>query len=169
MSRPIYLTSDIRRLEQAAGSAPLMERAGAAAAELAARIASDKSKDILILAGPGNNGGDAVIAAERLKENFFRVHVVKRPEELPKDAIHWSLVIDGLFGIGLTRPVEGDYAKLVDYANRQSCPVLALDVPSGLASDSGRVLGAHHHGMTPPLPRSFPAPRPCPAAGEPLI
>jgi NAD(P)H-hydrate repair Nnr-like enzyme with NAD(P)H-hydrate epimerase domain len=56
MRGPIYLTADIRRIEQAAGNAPLMQRAGAAAAELAAKIASDKSKDILVLAGPGNNG-----------------------------------------------------------------------------------------------------------------
>ena len=53
----------------------------------------------------------------------------------------WGLVVDGLFGIGLARAIEGDYAKLVDYANAQSCPVLALDIPSGLHSDTGRVLG----------------------------
>ena len=138
MRGPIYTTADIRRIEQAAGAAPLMERAGAAAAELAARLASDKSKDILVLAGPGNNGGDARIAAERLKEKFFRVTVVEK--ELPADK-PWALVIDGLFGIGLARPIEGDHAKLVEYANRQTCPVLALDVPSGIASDSGRVMG----------------------------
>jgi hydroxyethylthiazole kinase-like uncharacterized protein yjeF len=50
-------------------------------------------------------------------------------------------VIDGLFGIGLVRPVEGDYAKLAEFANAQACPVLALDIPSGLESDTGRVLG----------------------------
>ncbi|MGH8721913.1 MAG: NAD(P)H-hydrate dehydratase, partial [Burkholderiales bacterium] len=47
----------------------------------------------------------------------------------------------GLFGIGLARPVEGDFARLVDYVNAQRCPVLALDIPSGIASDTGRVLG----------------------------
>src|SRR5262249_41877525 len=108
--------------------------------ELAAKIASDTSKDVLVLAGPGNNGGDALIAAEILKQKFFRTHVVKRPEELTEGK-HWGLVIDGLFGIGLARDIDGDYAKLVEYANRQSCPVLALDVPSGLQSDTGRVLG----------------------------
>jgi len=142
MQGPIYLTADIRRIEQAAGEQALMERAGAAAAELAARLASDKAKDILILAGPGNNGGDASIAAEMLKKSFFRVTLVRRPEELPKDNIDWALVIDGLFGIGLARPVEGGYAKLVEYANRQRCPVLALDVPSGIQSDTGQALGS---------------------------
>ena len=138
MLGPIYLTADIRRIEQAAGNVPLMERAGAAAADLAAKIASDKSKDILVLAGPGNNGGDARIAAELLKQRFFRVTIAET--EIPADK-PWALVIDGLFGIGLARPIEGDYAKLVDYVNRQTCPVLAIDVPSGIQSDSGRVLG----------------------------
>jgi hydroxyethylthiazole kinase-like uncharacterized protein yjeF len=139
---PIYLTADIRRIEAAAGnvSPPLMERAGAAAAELAMQLASDKSKDILVLAGPGNNGGDARIAAEILRQKFSRVTLVERPEELPEGK-HWGLVIDGLFGIGLARPVEGDYRKLIEYANAQRCPVLALDVPSGIQSDTGRVLG----------------------------
>jgi hydroxyethylthiazole kinase-like uncharacterized protein yjeF len=118
---------------------PLMERAGAAAATLAARLASDRNKDVLVLAGPGNNGGDARIVAARLQEQFFRVTVASRPQELPDKS--WGLVVDGLFGIGLARDVEGPYARLVDYANQQRCPVLALDVPSGLQSDTGRVLG----------------------------
>ncbi|HZS68901.1 MAG TPA: NAD(P)H-hydrate dehydratase [Burkholderiales bacterium] len=141
MSSPICLTDDIRRIEKAAGDAkpPLMERAGAAAAALAARLASDKTKDILILAGPGNNGGDARIAASRLAQAFHRVSVATRPDEIPDKK--WGLVIDGLFGIGLTRNIEGEYARLVEYANAQVCPVLALDIPSGLQSDSGRVMG----------------------------
>ena len=72
---PVYLCQDIRRIERAAGDAKpaLMERAGAAAAEMAATLAGDKGKHILVLAGPGNNGGDARVVAERLKEKFFRV------------------------------------------------------------------------------------------------
>src|SRR6185436_4190673 len=53
----------------------------------------------------------------------------------------WALVVDGLFGIGLAREPQGDYAKLVALANSQKCPVLALDIPSGLVSDTGRILG----------------------------
>jgi hydroxyethylthiazole kinase-like uncharacterized protein yjeF len=138
---PIYLTEAIRRIERAAGEVvpALMERAGAAAAELAATLASDKGKDVLVLAGPGNNGGDARIVAERLKERFFRVSVVTRAADIADKS--WSLVIDGLFGIGLARDIAGEHAALVDYANRQRCPVLALDIPSGLHSDTGRVLG----------------------------
>lgn len=140
MSQPIYLTADIRRVEQAAGDVtpPLMERAGAAAAELAEKIVA--GKDILVLAGPGNNGGDARIAAARLQERFFRVAVAASPGEIPQDR-NWGLVIDGLFGIGLARNIGGEHAALVEYANRQRCPVLALDVPSGIQSDTGQVLG----------------------------
>ena len=141
MPSPVYLTEDIRRIERAAldVSPPLMERAGAAAARLAARLASDKQKDILVLAGPGNNGGDARIAAARLKDEFYRVTVAGRMDEIPQ--AKWALVIDGLFGIGLGRDIGGDYAALIDYANRQDCLRLALDIPSGLHSDTGRVMG----------------------------
>ena len=140
MSQPIYLTADIRRIEQATGNVtpPLMERAGAAAAELAEKIVA--GQDILVLAGPGNNGGDARIAAARLQERFFRVTVAGSPGEIPPGRT-WGLVIDGLFGIGLARNIAGEYATLVEYANRQRCPVLALDVPSGIQSDTGQVLG----------------------------
>ena len=74
MPQPVYLTEDIRRIEQAAGnvSPSLMERAGAAAAELAAALLPDTGKDVLVLAGPGNNGGDALIVARILKDKFFR-------------------------------------------------------------------------------------------------
>ncbi|MBV8031867.1 MAG: NAD(P)H-hydrate dehydratase [Betaproteobacteria bacterium] len=116
-----------------------MERAGRAAAALAARLASDRAKDVLVLAGPGNNGGDARVVARLLGEQFFRVTVATKPPKVPPRP--WGLVVDGLFGIGLGRELSGDYAKLVEIVNAQSCPVLALDVPSGLDADTGRVLG----------------------------
>ncbi|MBS0335832.1 MAG: NAD(P)H-hydrate dehydratase [Proteobacteria bacterium] len=144
MSVPVYTTEDIRRIEAAAGNAQpsLMERAGLAAADLAAGLVADRGKDILVLAGPGNNGGDARIAARILGERFFRVTVLTASDagQLPAGR-RWALVVDGLFGIGLERAVTGDFARLVDYANAQHCPVLALDIPSGLASDTGRALG----------------------------
>ena len=166
MSRPIYLTEDIRRIEAAAGAvAPtLMARAGRAAADLALRLVPDQGKDVLVLAGPGNNGGDAYEVAVHLKAAFLRVTVVSPadPAKLPPDAAEalrkwqaaggevlsevpadrrWSLVVDGLFGIGLTRAPEGAYAQLIEFANAQSCPMLALDIPSGLGSDTGSALG----------------------------
>ncbi|KPK07174.1 MAG: sugar kinase [Betaproteobacteria bacterium SG8_39] len=162
----MYLTEDIRRIEAAAGavSPKLMVRAGEAAAALALQLVPEQGKDVLVLAGPGNNGGDAYEVAARLKAAFLRVTVVSPadPAKLPPDAAdalrkwqaadgetlsavpegpRWSLVVDGLFGVGLARPAEGEYAHLIEFANAQRCPVLALDIPSGLASDSGRALG----------------------------
>ncbi|HWA37353.1 MAG TPA: NAD(P)H-hydrate dehydratase [Burkholderiales bacterium] len=142
MSVPLYLTADLRRMEESARGAtpPLMERAGAAAAALAARIAGERAKDVLVLAGPGDNGGDARIVASLLRERFFRVALATRPDEIPAER-RWALVVDGLFGIGLSRPIAGDYARMVEHANRQRCPVLALDVPSGLDADTGALHG----------------------------
>jgi hydroxyethylthiazole kinase-like uncharacterized protein yjeF len=141
MTQPIALTAEIRRIESEAGDAapPLMERAGAAAAELAARLASEREKDVLVLAGPGHNGGDARVVARLLGERFFRVTLASHAADVPER--RWGLVVDGLFGIGLARPIEGEYAELVALANAQACPVLALDIASGVASDTGRVLG----------------------------
>lgn len=141
---PVYRTADIRRIEAAAGNVEpsLMERAALAASDLAVVLASERGKDILVLAGPGNNGGDARITARILTERFFRVTMVTASEAttLPVGKT-WALIIDGLFGTGLTRDIVGNYARIVDYANAQPCRVLALDIPSGLASDTGRVLG----------------------------
>src|SRR5207302_9660289 len=89
--------------------------------------------------------GRAVLGAgeagppRRLQEQFYRVSVAGRMEEIADRK--WGLVIDGLFGIGLARDIDGEYARMVEYATRQDCPVLALDIPSGLHSDSGRVMG----------------------------
>src|SRR4051812_3798884 len=165
---PVYLTEHIRRLEALAGAdadPPLMQRAGLAAAELARELIADSRRPILVFAGPGNNGGDAFVVATHLMQWWHRVSVVFAgdPERLPADAraafdvwrkasgevltepppntINAALVIDGMFGIGLQRDLDGMYSQWVNYINDQSGPVLALDVPSGLHSDSGRVLG----------------------------
>jgi hydroxyethylthiazole kinase-like uncharacterized protein yjeF len=142
----------------------LMEKAGAAAAELAGTLASDSGAPVLILAGPGNNGGDALVVARRLRAQGFRVDVVSRaePAHLPPDAARawadwrdnggtllteippsqrYSLVVDGLFGVGLQRDITGEDARWIAQANTLNCPKLALDVPSGLDADSGRVCG----------------------------
>ncbi len=163
---PIYTTAAMRRLEAlAAGGTPtLMERAGAAAAEAARRMCGEKSRNILVVAGPGNNGGDAFETATLLKRGFFRVTVVFAGERgrLPKDAqaalgkwetadgtllpdiphaTHFDLVIDGLFGIGLTRPLAGAHAALVEKINALGVPILSLDIPSGINADTGAVMG----------------------------
>ncbi|HNC19191.1 MAG TPA: NAD(P)H-hydrate epimerase, partial [Accumulibacter sp.] len=167
-SRPLYQAADLRRIEQLAADQPLMERAGLAAADLAACLSGNPGQAVLILAGPGNNGGDAFVAARHLRQRGFAVHLVFAGDagRLPKDAavayqrfiddggqpIHevpsapsWGLIIDGLFGIGLQRPIDGVHGELVRAANaladRAGCPLLALDCPSGLDADRGHCRG----------------------------
>jgi len=163
---PIYTTPAIRKLEELAApaSGTLMERAGTAAAELARDLCGDTAKAILVVAGPGNNGGDAFEVAAHLKRWFFRVSVVFSGErdKLPKDArvalgkweaaggtllreipeqSRFDLAVDGLFGTGLARPLAGAHGALVQKLNALGVPILALDVPSGVDADTGAVLG----------------------------
>jgi hydroxyethylthiazole kinase-like uncharacterized protein yjeF len=163
---PIYTTPAIRRLEELAApaSGTLMERAGLAAAEFARGICGDTAKSVLVVAGPGNNGGDAFEVAAHLKRWFFRVSVVFSGErdKLPKDAraalgkweaaggtlekdipgdTRFDLGVDGLFGTGLKRPLAGIHGALVEKLNALGTPILALDIPSGIDADTGAVLG----------------------------
>lgn len=160
----LYRSPSLRQIEAAHAGEPLMQRAGAAAADWAVTLAGERNRAILVLAGPGNNGGDAFEAARLLHQRFFDVRVVflGQAEKLPPDAaaarqdfinaggatitaipedVRWSLIIDGLFGIGLTREPEGAYAQWIAKANhlaqRDNCPLLALDCPSGLNADTG--------------------------------
>jgi hydroxyethylthiazole kinase-like uncharacterized protein yjeF len=166
---PIYRSADVRAIEAAAAAATappqLMEKAGLAAAEIAREVSSGTGKPVLVLAGPGNNGGDALVVARHLKQWYFNVSVVFAGDErkLSADASaalrawraaggsiagalptaqDWGLVVDGIFGIGLEREVTGRHAEWVAAVNRLRAPVLALDVPSGLQSDTGRVTGS---------------------------
>ncbi|HWU34558.1 MAG TPA: NAD(P)H-hydrate dehydratase [Methylovorus sp.] len=161
----LYLTDSIRKLEQQHAAEPLMERAGHAVATLARSLLAEGHHRILVVAGPGNNGGDAFVAARYLKAWWHEVTVVfvGQRASLPPDAAHaydgwlqcggevvdqwpqaasdWQLVIDGLFGIGLQRPLTGAMADMVARINSLAVPVLAIDIPSGLAADTGVVLG----------------------------
>lgn len=167
---PIYLTAEIREIERLATTLPgppaLMEKAGLAAAEVARdRLLTTEKNRVLVLAGPGNNGGDAFVVARHLQAWWFKVTLVfsgerGRLSNEAKQALdawlaaggeilaaipaqkNWNAVIDGLFGIGLERDLEGEYLELVNAVNRMHLPVLALDIPSGLGSDNGSVRGA---------------------------
>ena len=149
------------RLAIAAGTPgmTLMEAAGRAVAEAAAALVPDGP--VVVVAGPGNNGGDGFVAARRLMAGGRDVTVallgdaarLKGDAAIARD--RWSgptiaaaaplppaaLVIDALFGAGLDRPLSGAAAALVDAMNAGSAPVLAVDVPSGLHGDTGRPLG----------------------------
>ncbi len=165
MATRLYRSTSLRMIEALNAGAPLMHRAGAAAADWATQLATQRECPVLILAGPGNNGGDAFEAARLLRERFFATCVVFAgdPLALPPDAAaackrfsdaggttigaipdsgRWSLIIDGLFGLGLGRAPAGQYAEWIATANalavRDTCPLLALDCPSGLDADTGR-------------------------------
>ena len=138
---PLLRGSELRELEKrhAGARPPLMERAGRAAADHARQLLQGSRAPVLILAGPGNNGGDARVMAQVLQQRGTAVVVAGPGDAVP--AGRYGMVVDGLFGIGLGRPVEGAWADLIARINTFAGPVLALDVPSGLDGDTGRVLG----------------------------
>ncbi|RCL00327.1 MAG: putative sugar kinase [Candidatus Tokpelaia sp. JSC085] len=143
-----------------------MAKAGLAAAAMVRKMLQEHDAyNVLVLAGIGNNGGDALVAARHLKATWHQVAVVFTGdrEKLPADAAaaydawvveggelcseiplpgRWQVVVDGLFGIGLSRDLDARYCKLIEQVNALSLPVLALDISSGLCMATGRVLGA---------------------------
>lgn len=177
---PLLTLGDLRGAEaQASAALPphtLMARAGQSAARLLReQLALDTSADpashrVWLIAGPGNNGGDALVVATELHRAGIAVDVCMPIEVKPDDA-RWALdaaraagvpitteapaslddyrwLVDGMFGIGLTRPLEGVFASVARQlsarakARPRTGGVLALDVPSGLDSDTGTIVGA---------------------------
>ncbi len=167
---PLFDVAHTRRIEQAALAplAPhaLMQRAGDAVARLALALAPHAQR-VRIVAGTGNNGGDGLDAAIRLQHAGKAVEVLLLGEPQADDArdalarardagvaIHaevtaplgtQDLAIDALLGIGASRPAEGALRDAIAALNALPCPVLAIDLPSGLAADTGRPLGEAVH------------------------
>jgi NAD(P)H-hydrate epimerase len=139
----------------------LMENAGTAVARaITARFAP---RPTLALCGPGNNGGDGFVTArhlagcgwpvrvallgsrERLRGDAATAAAAWQGEALPLEptlVAGAGLVVDGLFGAGLTRPLEGVARDAIEAVARADVPVVAIDVPSGVHGDTGSVLGA---------------------------
>ncbi len=148
-----------------AGGVPgiaLMEAAGRAVADRARTLAGHGGK-VLVLCGPGNNGGDGFVAACRLIEDGWSVDLVLLGERanlkgdaaqaaerwtgpilsaLPDDLTGYALVIDALFGAGLSRDLDGSARAMVESVTAARRRVLAVDMPSGVDGDSGAVRGA---------------------------
>ncbi len=127
---------------------------------------------MIVVCGAGNNAGDGLVIAALAQADGLLVHLITAmdPHRLTGDASKaWAqyqssageppmslsqglscladppleaVVVDALFGTGLDRPVEGDYAQLIDAIDSSSLPVLSVDIPSGLNADTGRVMGA---------------------------
>jgi len=140
----------------------LMERAGRAVAEVVGQMVS-AGGSVIVLCGPGNNGGDGFVAARVLAGRGYSVSVVflgelkalkgdarlaadmwqgdiASPEDF--DPASADCLIDALFGAGLARPLEGKAAGLVEAINRSGKPVIAVDVPSGLDGNTGQIRGS---------------------------
>jgi hydroxyethylthiazole kinase-like uncharacterized protein yjeF len=151
------------RLAVAAGvpSLTLMENAGRAVAHEAALMAPAGAR-IAVLCGPGNNGGDGFVAARYLRDRGYevRLSLLGDRDGLKGDAAAMAqryagavmpvsgselegaqLIVDALFGAGLTRPLEGAAAAAVKAMNASGCPILAVDVPSGLDGTTGAATG----------------------------
>jgi NAD(P)H-hydrate epimerase len=150
--------ADRLAVEAGVPSLTLMENAGRAVAE--AVVAHYEPAAVAVLCGPGNNGGDGYVAARHLKARGWKVWVesVADPATLKGDAAEmfkrWDgetrvvtrarkadIVVDAIFGAGLTRPLDMNMGVLTRALNESGIPVVAVDVPSGLHGDLGRPLG----------------------------
>ncbi len=146
----VYPTGAVRELERRAAadhglpSAELMRRAGNAAFEyLYERWPA--ARRIAVICGPGNNGGDGKVLAERAEGAGLEVTVIEVKAEsgrfAPLPYGEFEVVVDALFGIGLSREPGGAIVEAIEAINASGSPVLSLDVPSGLNADSGETPG----------------------------
>ena len=166
---PLFDAATTQRMEarerEALAPHTLMRRAGLAVARLALALAPH-AHSVWVAVGPGNNGGDGLEAAIYLHQWGVRVHVslIGDASRLPSDAndawqraqaagvvIHadgraplatTDLAIDALLGIGASRPAQGALAQAIAQLNALACPVLAVDLPSGLDAGTGQLPGA---------------------------
>jgi NAD(P)H-hydrate epimerase len=181
----LVTTAEMRALEQAAVEAGatwagLMEQAGWGVAQVAMRVLGHvQGKRVLVLVGPGNNGGDGLVVARHLHDAGAQVELYFwRRRDTPDDANRercrqrglaehladedadraelrrllggCDLVVDALLGMGISRPVEGELAEIVEVVNQvrtfqrsnvETFNVLAIDLPTGVDSDTGAVRG----------------------------
>ena len=158
--RPIVTAAEMRAAEEraiAAGTSveTLMDRAGKGVAAAVHRLAA--GAPVLVLCGPGNNGGDGYVAAALLQRAGAEVRVwaegapregteaAAAADKYPAGTLPLSefspapgvLVIDALYGAGLSRPLEGAAARAATLCAEKAVPVLAVDLPSGISGESG--------------------------------
>ena len=165
LSSALLTVEEMYRVEAAAmatgiDGATLMEAAGAAiTAQIRARWAS---RPVAVLCGPGNNGGDGFVVARLLAEAGWPVTVALLGDrtnlsgDAALNAERWTgsiepltssiltgsdLVVDGILGAGLQRPIDGEVRAVIEAINENSIPCVAIDVPSGVDGNTGKVLG----------------------------
>ena len=160
MPVPVLNIAQMREWERATWAtgqteAEVIRRVGRKIAERALQL-THPGNAILILAGKGHNGDDARAAREHLIDRHVNILDVTEPESAlvefqssagvspartSRDG-RATLIIDGLFGIGLDRPLDDGWKKFLAAVNKSKIPILAVDVPSGLNADSGLPQGA---------------------------
>lgn len=145
----------------------LIERAALAAVEELERDGMREKSRILIACGTGNNGADGLVMARLLhlkghniqiltvgnrskatQENKKELEIAKNydipvltAEEILLHSEHYDIVVDAVFGVGLSRRIEGIYEQLLEYLNHLSARKVAVDIPSGIDADDGTILG----------------------------
>jgi len=159
--------ADAAAIESGVPGETLMENAGRAVADTV--LAAGVGRRVVVLAGPGNNGGDGFVAARHLAAAGHDVTVALLGDRgglqgdaatmaarwdgavvplLPAALAGAKVVVDAIFGAGLSRPVEGDVAEVIAAANASPALRVAVDVPTGVHGDDGQVMGtalkAHH-------------------------
>ncbi|MEN8131123.1 MAG: NAD(P)H-hydrate epimerase, partial [Pseudomonadota bacterium] len=167
----LYRADQVRELDRTAIedlSIPgytLMQRAGRATFEVLQQR-WPKARALLVVAGPGNNGGDGYVIARLAQQEGWHVNVLQLgdPQRIRGDALtarrayldaggpvqgytgqslpDCDVIVDALLGTGLERAVRDRWMQVIEAINAQGVPTLAVDIPSGLHSDTGGVLGA---------------------------
>ena len=164
--REVVTAAEMKALDhntiQKAGlsSLVLMERAALKTAEEIMQRLKDRGKEkILVVCGTGNNGGDGLAIARLLHLQGIRTwyYVAGKEERMTAETagqlrtaeyyqvprVHnlkpdeYTTIVDAIFGVGLSRPVEGKYAELISAMNQTSAYKVAVDIPSGIDSDTG--------------------------------
>ncbi len=160
-----YSVEEIQKIEKKEfkrlkNSYILMKRAGTNCAKKIHK--SKKNKKFIVLCGPGNNGGDGLVISQVLKKlnqnitlyclehkaykgdakiAYNKNHLSKKKYEdlyIPKN----SVIIDCLFGIGISRDLRGFYKKIIKKVNNSKQHIISIDIPSGINGNNGKIMGA---------------------------
>jgi len=150
---------EIQEFKKRGNSFSLMKNAGTAVAKVI--LKSIKKQPIIVVCGPGNNGGDGFILAEYLRKKGYEVNVfclqkkyykgdalkalnqlqIKRRSILKLKIKKKSVIIDCLFGTGINRKISGLFKNTISKINKSKQKIISIDIPSGINGDNGKIYG----------------------------